>query len=181
MDTFALPDQRGLQVKGRIQVLVRRAKTGIEELMFEQENTIDGELKQALKDTMHSNSDFALDNLQATQVAKADLSASENGKDGIFVMDAGATHAAILALMATAVHGTPDGDDPYFRQWAGVYQNLTAGAQTASIGRIGQDYTFDVADTATEWFGTDYAQTSFSVVTLQINDIITINWKITIG
>ena len=173
--------ERGLHLTGRVQVLVKRAETGIETLLFEQENTIDGELKQALKDTMHSNSDFALDNLQATQVAKASLSASQNGKDGIFVMDAGATHAAILALMATAVHGTPDGDDPYFRQWAGVYQNLTAGEQTASIGRIGQDYTFDAGDTNTEWFGTDYANTSFTPVTLQINDIITINWKITIG
>jgi len=181
----AIADEQGLQLKGRIQVFVKRAKTGIEELLVDQENTIQNDLKDVMRDVMHSNADFALDNLQATQVAQASLSASLNGKDGLLVYSVDSAIAVdnALGFMASAVHPTtPTGDSPYFRQWQGVYQNLTGSTETAKSAEIGQNYTqAPTADPPFDANGISFARSNFADVTLLDNDIITINWKITVG
>lgn len=179
----ALADEQGLQLKGRIQVFVTRAKTGIKKLVVDKENTIATDLKTNMRDTMNSNVDLALDNLQATQVANASLGASENGKDGIIVgLGDPSTEAykpgdtAAPDFMASAVHPTtPSGS--FFRQWQGVYQNLLAGAETLSGAILGQNY-LNTDDGA---FVLQYATGTFSSVVLAQNDILTINWKITVG
>lgn len=181
----AIASEHGLQLKGRIQVFVKRANTGIEELLVDKENTIATNLKTNMRDTMNSNVDFALDNLQATQVANASLGASQNAKDGIVTGNGNPSTEAYKPgdatapdFMASAVHPTtPSGSSPFFRQWQGVYQNLLAGAETLSGAILGQNY----LNTDNGAFVLQYALGTFASVVLAQNDILTINWKITVG
>lgn len=177
----ALAEEKGLKLTGHLQLLVKRAASGIEEVVVDQSNTIDTELKAKFRDTMNSNTDFALDNLQATQVAQASLSAALNGKDGITCNETTTPdYAEIIAFMASAVHPSdPSGN--YYRQWQGVYQNLTGSAEDVESASIGQSFVHDPGGTASEWFDVDYAFSTFTKVTLQNNDILTVNWKITVG
>ena len=179
MEKFA--KENGLQLSGHILGIVKRAETGKEEIVIDQLNTIWSQLKDNMRDTMNSNVDFALDNLQATQVAQASLSAALNGKDGLIVFDnsAGVLISDALAFMASAVHPIdPTGD--YYRQWQGVYQNLTGSTEYSTKAMIGNTYSHVPASTP---FIEEYSRTlsGYSVVTLLDNDIITINWKISIG
>ncbi len=177
--------ENGLQLSGHVLGVVKRALTGKEEIVIDQVNVISDDLKINMRNTMNTNVDFALDNLQATQVAQAALSASLNAKDGLFLFDnsGGETIDDGLAFMASAVHPTdPAGAAPYYRQWQGVYQNLTGVTELSTEVHIGHSYTHG---TGIEPFGSSsfglYAEAVYATVTLLNNDIITINWKITVG
>lgn len=163
-------------IKGHVVGIITRTATGKEEIVFEGRNEIDDLLKENFRDSMNANVDFALDNLQATQVDAGDLSASLNGKDGLIIYDGGPTITNALGFMASAVHPTtPSGN--FFRQWQGVYQNLSGGDETPINANIGLGYTHSGGAA----FSDPYALIAISGVTLLNNDIITINWKITVG
>ena len=172
-----------IRINGSVEVLVQRAGCLEPELLFKGPNTIQNAIKINMRDTMNSNVDFALNNLQATQVANASLGAGQNGKDGIIVGNGNpATEAYRPAdptapdFMASAVHPSdPSGN--YYRQWQGVYQNLLVGDESLSGAILGQDY----LNTDQGAFVEDYAIGTFATVVLAQNDIITINWKITVG
>ncbi len=179
MEKFA--KENGLQLSGHILGIVKRALTDKEEIVIDQHNIISNDLRGKMRDTMNSNADFALDNLQATQVAQASLSAALNGKDGICLFDetSGITIADMLAFMASAVHPT-DPSGSYYRQWQGVYQNLTGVTEIADSADLGQNYTH-VPSSPPFSSGVLYAANGWADVTLLNNDIITVNWKITVG
>lgn len=179
MEKFA--KENGPQLSGHILGIVERAATGKEEIVVDQHNLIGETLKMAMRDTMHANVDLALDDLQATQVAKAAMSAALDGKDGILILKFGGVMLAdIVAFMASAVHPTdPSGD--FYRQWQGVYQNLTGGDEDVGNVQIGHAYTYAVAPSWPFGNGVEYARNGFASVTLLDKDIITINWKITVG
>lgn len=179
----AIAASKDLRLNGHILGIIKRAATGIEEIVIDQANTIHNDLKGKMRDTMNSNTDFAMDNLQATQVAEASLSASLNGKDGLFLYGSDLTPIITNALgfMASDVHPTePFDSNPYYRQWQGVYQNLTGGSESAEAADMGQSYTHTPSSGAFA-AGVIYATSDFANVTLLDNDIITINWKITVG
>ncbi len=182
LELLPIAEEKGLRLIGHIFATVKRAITGIEETVIDQSNTIEVDLKEAMRDTMHSNTDFALDNLQATQVAQASLSAALNGKDGICVANINPGSiiiSTLLAFMASAVHPSdPSGN--YYRQWQGVYQNLTGSTETAKSAVMGQGYTHVTTDNPF-LAGVRFTNSYFADVTLLNNDIITINWKITVG
>ncbi len=170
-------------LKGYTEIYVTRAKTGKTELVFAGPNTISADLKEQFRDTMNSNVDFALNNMQATQVENSALSAGENTKDAIVIGDGDPASAAFKPadpthpqMMATAVHPSdPSGN--YYRQWQGIYQNLLSGNDTISGAVIGFDYLV----TLNSVFNTQYATQTFAAITLQQNDILTVNWKISVG
>ncbi len=176
--------ENGLKLTGHIQVFVERAKRpGIQELLVDQENTINNEFKTVVRNTMNSNVDFALDNLQATSIANASLGAGANGKDGVIIGNGDpATESYLPAdptapnFMASVVHPTDESGN-YYRQWQGTFQNLLAGAVSINGAILGLNY----LNTDQEAFVTRYAIGTFSNVSLAQNDIITINWKITVG
>lgn len=173
--------EESFHLTGHIVGIVKRAATGIEEIVIDQSNTIQVQLKRAIRDTMNNNVDFAISNLQATQVPQASLSAALNGKDGICVFDdAGITIADMLGFMASAVHPSDPSGEVY-RQWQGVYQNLTGVTETSVKAHIGQGYTHAPGSAPFDGVNELYASASYALVTLLNNDIITINWKITIG
>jgi len=169
-------------IKGYVTVEVLRAKTGLIELVHEGPNTINADLKDAMAETMHSSSDFALDNLQATQIEQAALSAGANGKDALYIgANSLVDHDSILAIMASAVHPT-DSDGSYYRQWQGVWQNLTGVTKNATGGAIGQGYVNSAGGSPQTTFITlIYASTTFSNVAMLANDIMTFNWQISVG
>ncbi len=171
-----------MDIYGEVEIFVKRALSDRMESVHKGNNTISNDLKANMHDTMNANVDFALDNLQATQVAQASLSASLNGKDGLFLFDnsGGETIGDGLAFMASAVHPT-DPSGSYYRQWQGVYQNLTGVTEISTEAHMGHSYVHVPADEPFEDFPGLYAEAVYAAVTLLNNDIITINWKITVG
>lgn len=180
----AIAGKQGLKLKGHITVDVFRGKTGITERLVDQPNTIQDALKDAIRDSLHAAGDFALNNLQAAQI-EGTPGSTPDGKDGILIFDAGATtydETTIKAFMASAVHpSAPTGDSPFFRQWQGVYQNGTGGNVDVDGIQLGWNYANDTAPAEFFDVGVLFAQSDFTNITLADTDIITVNWKITVG
>ena len=174
--------ENNLALTGHIVGIVKRHATGLEEVVFDQTNVIATNLKVAMRDTMNANVDFAIDNLQAAQVARATLSATENGKAGIVIYDSTTLIISnIVAFMASAVHPI-DASGTHYRQWQGIYQNITGGTESGIVqAEIGRGYIHTPAASPFGASGVTYATGVFAAVVLLNNDIITINWKITIG
>jgi len=174
------------RIYGEVEILIKQALTGETKLVYKGPNTIHNALKRKVSDAMNLNIDFALDNLQAVQIAKASLSATVNGKDALFIhVNAGPTlylHSTIMAMMKSVVHPS-DAFGDFYRQWQGTYQNLTGAPEITGGASIGQSYTHDPTDTLgiDNYLSVPYATSAFVDVTLAVNDIMTFNWKVSSG
>lgn len=146
-------------------------------------NSIHSELKAIIRDNLVSTTDFALDNLFATdgQIFGGGGHAAGDpiGKDGIIVFDSTNTY---WLTTITAVHPT-DPSGSYYRQWQGVLTNdFGAGSFVLSNqgGTLGAMIGVDLDGNNT--FGYTYALQVFDTdITMAANDILTTNWKITVG
>lgn len=166
-----------LELKGHLEGWHFCAKTRLWRRAFSDKNTISSELKAIVRDNLNTNTDFALDNLFATDGQKhgggGHAAGDPAGKDGIIVKDD--TNDYYITLI-TAVHPTdPSGN--YYRQWQGVLTNdFGAGSFVVDVfAKIGVN--LDGPTT----FVYDYAQGVPAATTMAANDILTINWKVTVG
>lgn len=162
-----------IRLRGFVQCFVRRAYCpDINELVFEDENVILAALKSNFRDTMHTTVDFALDNLRATQSATG-----TNNDDGIVIYDTDAPLDTpnMIGIMANAVHPS-DPSGTYYRQWQGVWQEPSA-SETVKSAELGQDL-----NTTTSVFTEGYADENITPdIALVLNDVLTINWKVSVG
>ncbi|KKN53574.1 hypothetical protein LCGC14_0600700 [marine sediment metagenome] len=160
------------KLRGFVQAYVRRAACpDINELVFEDENVIENTLKINIRSTFHTSVDFALDNLRATQDATGTA-----GDDGIIIFSTDAHGpASFVGIMANAVHPTdPSGN--YYRQWQGIWQEPSA-AETIKAAELGHNF-----DGTGNFVGGLYASEDISPdISLVLNDILTINWKVSVG
>ncbi len=171
-----------VKLVGRLEGWHFCAKTGLCRKAFDNANTISIELKAIIRDNMNSPTDFAMDNLFATDGQKygggGHAAGDPAGKDGILVDDL--TNAYWLT-MVTVVHPvTPSGS--YFRQWQGVLTNdfgvgsFVIGSSTdISTAVIGVN--LDFANN----FVYKYASGKPAETTMAANDILTVNWTVTVG
>ena len=163
------------------------AKTGLYTKVLDAPNLIHSELKAIIRDNMNSPTDFAMDDLFAVDgrewggTGHADA-VDPAGKDGIVLYDI--TNAKYLTMI-TAVHPTdPSGN--YYRQWQGVLTNdYGVGSFNTGVVSVPGPYTVNMGknlDSAAQFgFAYNYANQVFALITIAANDILTINWKITIG
>lgn len=161
-----------IKLSGFVQAFVRRASCpDINELVFEDNNLIHALLKTDIRDTLHSSVDFAMDNLRATQHATG-----TTNDDGICIYDNNSTQTGteFIGIMASVVHPTdPSGN--YYRQWTGTWQEPSA-TETVKSAQMGSIL---VSGTS---FGNIFATEDISPdIALVLNDILTINWKISVG
>lgn len=156
-----------LKLTGHVEAYVRRAANPeVNELVFSESNTIVNALKENFRDTMNSSVDFALDNLRAVQAAVGTA-----GDDGILLYGTDVL-GSLIGIMANAVHPTdPSGN--YYRQWQGVWQEPSG--STVKSALIGQNFLSSIMLQG-------YASEDISPdIVLITNDILTINWKISLG
>lgn len=164
-----------IKLTGHVQCFVRRADCpDVNKLEFEGANIIDFALKEFFRDTMNSSVDAALDNLRATQSQVGTIA-----DDGITLFNAlGTVLATYVGIMASAVHPTdPSGD--FYRQWQGVWQEPSA-TEEIVVAVLGHD--LDDPTVSPENFDPYYAtEDIIPTINLVLNDILTINWKISVG
>jgi len=171
-----------LEVRGHLEGFHYCAETKLWTKRFSRANYINANLKTIVKDNLNSVTDFALDNMFATDGQKfgdgGHAAGDPAGKDGIICFDDTNNY---WLTMITAVHPvTPDGN--YFRQWQGVLTNdFGAGAFVIDQGADAA-YRIGVNLDGAETFVYDYAAADEDdPITMAANDIFTVNWKINVG
>lgn len=170
-----------LELRGFVEGWHFIAKKGLWVKKFAKANSIQNPLRVVIRDNLYANSDFAMDNLFDTdgqEYGGTGYAAGDpDGKDGVVIYDY--TGSQYLT-MVTAVHPTdPSGD--YYKQWRGVLTN-DFGVGSIVIG--GTSYMgFDlIAASGAGSFAVIYAKTVIDEQTTMLaNDILTVDWKITIG
>ena len=160
---------------GEVEVLHRKHLQGVEETIYKGPNTIHANLKAKFRDIMNANSDFALNNKFLVDEEDG-FSGANSGKDGILLDTDQGTRGATMIFSDHS-----DASGSYYRQWAGVYTNdFGSGTHIMSGARMG----WVLDETVTYSVGTNftvvYADTTFSAVSLLANDILTINWKVSV-
>ncbi len=170
-----------LGITGRIILQHYVHKEGIWREESAKENTIYTSYKNIIRDNLHSAADFAMDNLfgvDGQQEGGAGHAGGDPvGKDGILVYDS--TNDKYLTLI-TVVHPTdPSGD--YYRQWRGTLTN-NDGAGIFNAGVLGGTGAIMGVNLQNIFlFGYPYANQSFDVVTLAVDDILSVDWKISLS
>lgn len=140
-------------------------KNGI--LVLKKKNAIHTDLKTNLRNTIHSNVNFALDNLFTTD--ELQFGSTQDNKDGLLYLDDGDSK---YKTMVSEVHAS-DASGNYYRQWTGT---LTASGTMATSGaKLGQDL---IAVSSTDEFTVIYSSISFSQINLAASDQLLIHWKI---
>lgn len=159
------------------------AETKLWEKAFSGLNTISDELKAIVRDNMNAPADFALDNYFATDGQKygggGHAAGDPAGFDGIVVLDT--TNTYWLTLI-TIVHPS-DASGNYYRQWQGkLINNLGAGVFNIGEGGGAFDALIGVNLDGANTFVYDFASKVIATaIVMQVNDILTINWKIVVG
>jgi len=114
-----------IELKGHLEGWHHCAKSGLWRKVFDEKNAIDNELKAIIRDNMNAPTDFAMDNLFATdgEVHGGDAfygeAADPAGKDGIVARDS--TNGYWITTITTVHPTDPSGN--YYRQWQGVLTN----------------------------------------------------------
>lgn len=159
--------QNGIKMRGHVQCLVRRADCpDINELVFEDENLIENAFKNLVNNAMVAAEDYALDNLRATQDATG-----TSADDGILIFN-NDTHgpAGFVGIMANTFEATTN----YSKRWQGIWQEPSA-TEDIKSAEIGHD--FDGVGNMDVPYATEDISPDIALV---LNDILTINWTITI-
>ena len=159
-----------IKLSGIVQAFVRRADCpDVNKLVFEDKNAININLKTFLRNTMDSSVDNALDNLRVAQSATPTA-----GDDGIMIYDHDTTLDATSNIGIMAM-GDPPTTGNYYQEWQGTWQEPSAN-ETVKSAALG--WSNDGADE----FDVIYATENINPdVVLVLNDILTINWRISIG
>ncbi len=164
------------------------AETKLWRKTFGGPNTISAELKAIVRDNMAAPAGFALggpglDEYFATDGQKhgggGHAAGDPAGFDGIIVLDT--TNTYWLTLITT-VHPS-DASGQYYRQWQGVLTNdFGAGAFNVGGSGGGSDAGIGVNLNGANTFVYDYASKVISAaIVMAVNDILTVNWKISVG
>lgn len=172
-----------IALKGHLEGWHFCAKTRLWSKAFDRRNSIGGELKAIVRDNLNAPTDFALDNLFATDGQKygggGHAAGDPAGKDGIVVEDV--TNDYWLTMI-TSVHPT-DPSGSYYRQWQGVLTN-DFGAGSFVIGdgsSLSAVIGVNMIAAGVAGFTYDYAYGIPAETTMAASDILTVNWKITVG
>ncbi len=170
-------------VKGRMVIRHYTHKRGVWRKEFDEENEIGAGLKIAIRDNLHAADDFAMDFLFDTDGQKGGggghAAGDPVGKDGILIYEGTILNTHIT--MITTVHPSdPSGD--YYKQWQGILTN-DFGLGAFVVGRgSGISGAFMGADqSGGAAFGHRYASQKFAIITMAPNDILTIDWKVSLS
>lgn len=146
-------------------------------------NLIRSTYKEVVRDNLHAAADFAMDNFFATDGQEYGggglVGGDPVGKDGIVVYDA--TNVLYLTMITIVHPVNPSGD--YYRQWRGTLTNDFGGG-SINIGIVTGFYSachmgMNLTDKA--FYQYRYASQDFDPVTLATDDILTIDWTISLS
>ena len=129
-------------------------------------------LKAYLAESMSSTIDRALNNLFDAHTAGG----TEDGADGIVVMDELGNYGGAAGTAWTMVTETMATTTPFARKWKGVATVVTAPKQW-SAAAIGWDWS---GSGLPDEFTVTYATQSFTTVTLGVGEVLTIEWEISL-
>lgn len=166
-----------IDVKGYITGFHYCAKTKLWTKVAGKDNTVSTELKAIIRDNLNSPTDFAMDNMFTIDGEEwggtGHVGGNPAGKDGILIVDV--TNDKRLTLV-TVVHPT-DASGSYYRQWQGVLTNdFGVGSFVVNVLLLGVNM-----DAIGSYVYIYAAGLLTPNVTLAANDILTINWKLTVG
>lgn len=153
----------GVKVNGRYRTIVKRADGRIEE--SEWKNTISAEFLTALKNSLATSQDYALNNLMDEAHL---LTSGDNGYDGIVLN----TSEFVEDQWYTTDCSLGDGSPTYSKKVTGVFTGFAKTIYDAHLG-------FNANGPSIGEFAVMFATpTSWSNITLAVADELTIEWTI---